>query len=110
VTADITGAQAILDDATAKPEQKARAQRLLQMGQARGKSVVDRYHTGKYFDDAQRDAHYTELGLKPAGGTSSASSTKGKALTKEDAAKLLQEAGGDKDKARALARQRGYTF
>jgi hypothetical protein len=41
--------------------------------------------------------------LKQAGGGN-------KTLTKEDAAKLLQQAGGDKAKARELARQAGYTF
>lgn len=33
-----------------------------------------------------------------------------KKLTKEDAAALLKEAGGDKEKARTLARERGFTF
>lgn len=34
----------------------------------------------------------------------------GQTLTKEEAAALLQEAGGDKEAARALARERGFSF
>lgn len=34
----------------------------------------------------------------------------GKPLTKEKAQQFLQQSGGDKDKARALAKQAGYTF
>jgi hypothetical protein len=69
VTADITGAEAILADTSAKPEQRTRAQRLLNMARQRGKAVIDRYRTGGFFDDAARDAHYHELGLAGSNST-----------------------------------------
>lgn len=47
-----------------------------------------------------------EAAPAPAG----APPTKGKRLDAETARKILQEAGGDKNKAREIARQRGYIF
>jgi hypothetical protein len=46
----------------------------------------------------------------PAGRPSPAPAPTGKVLTKEQAAILVQQAGGDKEKARKLAREAGYQF
>lgn len=45
-------------------------------------------------------------GVSPASGATSSRST----LDQEAAKAILREAGGDREKARALARERGYTF
>lgn len=49
-------------------------------------------------------------GSAPAVGTSPSAGAGGKVLTLADAKKFLLETGGDKAKARELARQRGYVW
>lgn len=68
ISADIAGAQSILGDTAAKPEQRGRAQRMLKSAQARGQATIDRYANQGHFNDDQRAAHYAEIGL-PAPGT-----------------------------------------
>jgi len=45
---------------------------------------------------------YDPYSTQPAGN--------GQSLTHEDAATILQEAGGDKNRARQIAQSRGYSF
>ena len=58
--------------------------------------------TEKYYDE--------KLNPKKVGGVSTAPEIETKQLDAETAKALVAEAGGDKDKARQLARDRGYTF
>lgn len=64
IGAEIAMSQADLDDPAAKPDRKARADRNLKAARSRGKTVIDRYHTGGSFDAAQRDSLYGEIGVK----------------------------------------------
>ncbi len=58
-----------------------------------------------------RFEHFTERYDRILGETNTATAAgAAKPLTRDVAAALLQQAGGDKAKARALAKERGYTF
>ena len=63
----------------------------------------------------RRAKEYERTAIVPSGANTESApigskSAEGKPLTREEAAALLKEAGGDRDKARALARERGFNF
>lgn len=105
-----TTVEGAMNDPKLPEKDRQSNQRYLEGLRKRGKAVIDRYHTQKYFDDEQRDAHYESLGIGAPAGKPNAAPAKGAKLTVEQAGALLKEAGGDKVKARELARQRGYSF
>lgn len=73
ITETISDAQSKLeadDSSFADPKTaatvKASAKRRLSAAQSQAKSVIDRYHTGKYLSDDERDQMYQDLGLTGA--------------------------------------------
>jgi len=69
----------------------------------------------EFIDDADKASKMQEAikfydsTIPQRGGEKKAAAT-GKALDQATATSILQEAGGDKDKARKIAKERGYTF
>ena len=89
--------------------------RVLESLQQRTKQTVDRYHSTGFLTDDARDQGYAEAGLTaPAGAAGDAKSAAAgsgpKVVSREMAHEFLKRAGGDRNKARALARSEGYQF
>lgn len=111
VSGTIADAQAVLNDPSADAAAIARNKRNLAAAQSRGKAIVDRHYTTGIFNEDQRNQFYSELGLQaPAAKGASAPTGNGKKLSADEAKKFLDQAGGDKAKARQLAKEAGYTF
>lgn len=93
VQEDLTSAETTLQqpaDAFKSAEEaktmKGYAQRRLDSARARGKSVIDRYHTTGYLTDDQRQSMYGELGMGGAAAAKAAAPSK-------DARKVVQKDG-----------------